>query len=399
MATYKVIQDIEAEDKLLGPLSLRQFIYALIAVACIYFSFLLITHGAGFLSPIFIFPALFAGFFAFPWSKQQPTEVWALAKIRFFLKPRKRIWNQTGVKELVTITVPKKIERYLTNGLDQTEVQSRLEALANTLDSRGWAVKNVNVNLTTMPSQTTDSDRLVNVSNMPREVPNDDITAADDMLDAANNPVAHQFDTMIATQAQNRRQQIVQQMQQIQTQQQAAAVASNPPVVPQQAPATMPVPVLAPQQPVAAVPPTPAQQTQAPANYWFMNEPAQQAPLDPGQAQFMAPPAITPGVQDDTQIVASPEEEAIAQRAKVDNEKREQQSYGHLKKLVPIEEQPVAAAVAPQPQPAAAKPVTAPPDPAIIKLASNNDLNVATIARQAKKDKQAEADEVIVSLH
>ena len=30
MATYKVIQDIEAEDKLLGPLTLRQFIYAII---------------------------------------------------------------------------------------------------------------------------------------------------------------------------------------------------------------------------------------------------------------------------------------------------------------------------------------------------------------------------------
>ena len=28
MATYKVIQDIEAEDKLIGPLTLRQFIYA-----------------------------------------------------------------------------------------------------------------------------------------------------------------------------------------------------------------------------------------------------------------------------------------------------------------------------------------------------------------------------------
>ena len=32
MAQYKVIQDIEAEDKLLGPLTLRQFIYAAITV-------------------------------------------------------------------------------------------------------------------------------------------------------------------------------------------------------------------------------------------------------------------------------------------------------------------------------------------------------------------------------
>jgi len=40
MATYKVIQDIEAEDKLVGPLTLRQFIYAAIAAICGYLSFL-----------------------------------------------------------------------------------------------------------------------------------------------------------------------------------------------------------------------------------------------------------------------------------------------------------------------------------------------------------------------
>ena len=30
MATYKLIQDIEAEDHILGPLSLREFIFGLI---------------------------------------------------------------------------------------------------------------------------------------------------------------------------------------------------------------------------------------------------------------------------------------------------------------------------------------------------------------------------------
>ncbi len=31
MAVYKVPQDVEAEDKLLGPFSMRQFIYLIIA--------------------------------------------------------------------------------------------------------------------------------------------------------------------------------------------------------------------------------------------------------------------------------------------------------------------------------------------------------------------------------
>ena len=109
MATYKVIQDVEAEDKLVGPLSLRQFIYAGIAALCIYLTVLSTTKHAGFMAIFFVPIALFTGFFAFPWGRDQPTEIWALAKIRFMLKPRKRIWDQTGVKELVTITVPKTV--------------------------------------------------------------------------------------------------------------------------------------------------------------------------------------------------------------------------------------------------------------------------------------------------
>ena len=40
MATYKVIQDIEAEDKLVGPLTLKQFIYAGISALCLYICFI-----------------------------------------------------------------------------------------------------------------------------------------------------------------------------------------------------------------------------------------------------------------------------------------------------------------------------------------------------------------------
>src|SRR5882757_559198 len=122
MATYKVIQDIEAEDHILGPLSLRQFIFGLIAALCFYFCYFVISKHLIFLLPIFLLPGLFAGFFAFPFGKDQPTEVWALAKIRFLFKPRKRVWDQDGVKQLVSITVPKRVEEHLTDGLNENEV-------------------------------------------------------------------------------------------------------------------------------------------------------------------------------------------------------------------------------------------------------------------------------------
>ena len=69
---------------------------------------------------------IFFGALAAPIGKDQPTEVWLLARIRFFLKPRQRLWNQDGMSQLVTVTAPKKEERVLTDGLSQTEVRSRL---------------------------------------------------------------------------------------------------------------------------------------------------------------------------------------------------------------------------------------------------------------------------------
>jgi PrgI family protein len=215
MATYKVIQDIEAEDKFVGPLTIKQFAFAGFTVLCLYIDFLLLQKGLWpglfFVTP----PAIIAGFLAFPWGRDQPTEVWLLAKFRYFFKPRKRIWDQSGIKELVTITVPKHIEKNLTNGLGEEEVQSRLKALANTIDSRGWIIKNVDVNLFQQPSYInagqTNSDRLIDVSALPQSVPATDISSTDDILDETN-PVAHQLEAMIDASTESYHNQLVERL-------------------------------------------------------------------------------------------------------------------------------------------------------------------------------------------
>jgi hypothetical protein len=212
MATYKVIQDIEAEDHILGPLSLRQFIFGLIAALCFYLCYIVISKGAAFLIALFLPPGLFCAFFAIPFGRDQPTEIWALAKIRFYLKPRRRIWDQNGMKDLVTVTAPKKVEIRRTDGLSQTEVQSRLSALANTIDSRGWAVKDVDLNLFTRPGllpADSESDRLIEPGSIPQPVPAYDVTASDDILDEQSNPIAQQFDQMINASTAAHRQQLV----------------------------------------------------------------------------------------------------------------------------------------------------------------------------------------------
>src|SRR5579885_3171056 len=199
MATYKVIQDIEAEDKLLGPFTLKQFIYLIIVIVLGFIAFKLAT-GNFLLAIPFLPLMLFFGALAAPLGRDQPTAVWLLAKVRFFLKPRRRVWDQTGIQELVTITAPKRQEVPLTNGLSPTEVKSRLHALADTLDSRGWAVKNVNVNLYAQPAYalgTNDTERLIDPSVLPQEVSSANVQPYEDMLDEQNNPKAQQLNQMI----------------------------------------------------------------------------------------------------------------------------------------------------------------------------------------------------------
>lgn len=361
MATYKVIQDIEAEDKLLGPLSLKQFIFASITLICLYLAFFLATKGLAVMIILFLPPALFFGILAVPWSKTQSTEVWLLAKIRFFFKPRKRIWDQSGVKELVTITVPKQLERHLTDGLSQQEVRSRLSALANTIDSRGWAVKNVNVNLFTQPAYAGQgSDRLVDASTLPQDVSFTDVNATDDMMDERNNPTAQHLDQMITQTEQTRRQNIMSKM-------------------------------------TAA--PTQATQQPTTQNYWFMhqNDPS----TLPAGMTTVGSQVVRPGTDDAAtparDISKNEEQELLDKIHKT--KKKKQPLNSHLKTIKPISEQKDEKAQIPQPKTEEKAPSSPAPNPAILGLASNDDLNVATISRIAnKKDQEPPANEVVVNL-
>ncbi len=349
MATYKVIQDIEADDKLLGPLSLRQFVYAGITVFCGWLSYMAVAKGAPFLLIVFIPPALIAAFFAFPWGKEQSTEIWALARIGFLLKPRKRIWDQTGLKELVTITAPKVIEHNYTDGLSQTEVRSRLQTLAATIDSRGWAIKNTSMSpysptpvFAGMSGMQNNTDRLIDINAIPRNTPIDETTPSDDILDPGHNPKAHQFDTMLATNAQQHRERLIASMQQPDLVQ---APAPAPPA-PSQITDTSDDQTL-----LASL-----QQSQQQQAMQYSHLPTLQ-PLS-AQQQVIQDPPVMPPTQD--LPVVSPADATPS---------------------TPIQQ------------------VTPEPDTVILNLAHSNDLSISTLAREAKKEHGEEPDEVVIPLH
>ena len=140
MAQYKVPQDVEAEDKLLGPFTFRQFVYLLIAAAGI--------AGAWGLFQIFPLLALiplpfvfFFGILALPIRKDQPMETYLSALVSFYLKPNRRIWTAGQRESTIKITAPKKVEKSRTRNISEEEASHRLSFLATIVDSEGYAIR------------------------------------------------------------------------------------------------------------------------------------------------------------------------------------------------------------------------------------------------------------------
>lgn len=197
MAVYKVPQDVEAEDKLIGPFSFRQFIYLIIALVAIALAWGL----AQLFIPLFVIPVpiiIFFGALALPLRKDQPMEVYLAAVVSFYLKPRKRLWLPDGIQSLVEITAPKEIEVQRAKDLSQSEAEKRLSYLADIVDTGGWAVRGVQTAPTTSSMQ---ADAFY------------DAQQAEDILDNKGG-VAQSFDTMISQSDAKRRQEMVERMRQ-----------------------------------------------------------------------------------------------------------------------------------------------------------------------------------------
>lgn len=176
MASYKVPQDVEAEDKLLGPFSFRQFIYLIVAAIAG-----LLAWG---LSRIFIglivLPMPIIAFFlilALPLKKDQPMETYLSAVVRFWLKPRKRIWDPEGNVINVEITAPRTVEQQLTKDFTGDEASQRLSYLAQIVDTGGWASRglasataNVNLSDTLVAEAQTAEDILDDTANVSQNL-------------------------------------------------------------------------------------------------------------------------------------------------------------------------------------------------------------------------------------
>lgn len=334
MAVYKVAQDVEADDKILGPFSLRQFIYLIIVAISIALAWGLsqLFIGLAIIPLPFI---LFFGALALPLRKDQPMEVYLGALVSYYLKPRRRTWEPDGVESLIEITAPKVIEIQRTKDITEIEAERRLSYLADIADTQGWAVRH-----TAQP-----------VNNSMVSDAYFEAQQTEDVLDV-NGGVSQSLGAMINQADERRKQTMMARMQQ--------QVTQTP--TPQQSQPTYVPPVADPY--VSLTQQAPAPQPTQPQ----YNDPSVQFNPYPNAIHQSVIQPLEQESQLPTQSTATPAPAARPQ---------------------PVTEVPPATSEK-----------AIPPD--IINLASNTDLSIETIQREANRiQHKADEDsgEVFISLH
>lgn len=133
---FKVPQNIDMEDKIIGPLTLVQFFYLLFGGLIIYILFnYLAVNGYGFLFWILALPiGLFSFAMAFVKVQDRPFPVFVLAFIKYLTQPRSRVWQRyEAPKELVT--KPPKNEQPKIPAIHKELDLVKVNELANILDT------------------------------------------------------------------------------------------------------------------------------------------------------------------------------------------------------------------------------------------------------------------------
>jgi hypothetical protein len=140
---YKVPQHVDIEDKVIGSLTIRQFVIVLIGVSVIGLLRVLLVGPLEILFwPIaFIFGAA-VGALAFAKYGDQNMEVFLLSAVKTFISPRKRVWQNEAYnpEEHKEAPVVKEPEAPKDVRVNVTAAQDNLEKLAEVVDSGGYSI-------------------------------------------------------------------------------------------------------------------------------------------------------------------------------------------------------------------------------------------------------------------
>lgn len=207
MGQYKVPQNVEAEDKILGPLTFRQFIYFLIGTGWGLVCFGLLNKIPALMVLLGLPPTTLFLLLAFYTRDGQNFEQLLIAMVGYFASPHRRLWVKEDVVETFHIE-PTKHAAEVTQR-NPAEVISELERVAKLIDSRGWNRPPEEDHALIQPA-IPHADRIV----APPVTPHAPDEPHTDMLDLQKSPLAQNLAQLLAAAADDVREEAMNQMNQ-----------------------------------------------------------------------------------------------------------------------------------------------------------------------------------------
>ncbi|HEX7259513.1 MAG TPA: PrgI family protein [Candidatus Saccharimonadia bacterium] len=213
MGTYKVPQNVEAEDKILGPLSMKQFIYALIGLGYGLLTFAILKSVILLWILVGLPPALALLALGLYQRQDQSMETYLISIAQFIGRPKSRVWQKEPVAEVFHLEPPPPKPRMETR--DSRKVRSQLAQLANVVDTHGWATKQPQVQEADQQIQVVDLNERIGDITLPveprQEIHMPEVTDADDMLNISG-AAAQNLDNLIANSIQSLRADVLEKM-------------------------------------------------------------------------------------------------------------------------------------------------------------------------------------------
>lgn len=131
---FKVPQNVDMQDRIIGPLTLNQFFYLLFGGVIIYILFgKLATSGLAFLFWILALPiGLFSFAMAFLKVQDRPFPMFFMAMLKYMSMPRARVWQHYSAP---TPAAKKAVVKKTTNAPKKPLDPIRVRELADILDT------------------------------------------------------------------------------------------------------------------------------------------------------------------------------------------------------------------------------------------------------------------------
>ncbi len=139
-SSYKIPQNVELEDKILGPFTLKQFLYLLAAglVTFVMFSTVYTVSPAAFFI-IAAFTWIVAGAFVFIHPNDQTFAKFITSFTAFYTRPSQRAWRRLPSLGEIKLEDEQVAPTVAQDEPSDEEVRSKLARLAHVVDARGWS--------------------------------------------------------------------------------------------------------------------------------------------------------------------------------------------------------------------------------------------------------------------